>query len=147
MSKYRISFHFHRFSQRLRIALALLSVLALVTLPTHPISFPAWQGVLCASIISALLIGWKTRNHADQPGVVSVDENRYWMWLRPTSEADNGTVWTIGQRSRVTSFVLFVHLMSAAGTKAQSQWVWLLRTDMPERDFRRLCRIIDHRER
>jgi hypothetical protein len=46
--------------------------------------------------------------------------------------------WKITSRSRVSSLVLFIHLMSPINTR-HSKWCLVYKDQVTERDFRRLC--------
>lgn len=146
MSKYRVVYHAHTFSSGLSLLLAVLCISAVVSLPTHPISFPHWQALLCVFITSVIFVSWRAQSRAQGNGVASVDEEGRWVWLQPSTESINNTVWLISQQSRATSFVLFIHLVPVVGSNGKGTWIWLLRNDLSEDNFRRLCRIIKHRE-
>lgn len=65
---------------------------------------------------------------------VSVDEKGEWIWLQQQ------TMCTITPASRVSSWLLWVCLISPGDKKVQ--WIWVFKDAVSDDDYRRLARII-----
>lgn len=110
--------------------------------PTDPISFPVTQGVICLLIPILLLISWKFNLHNTVKAAVSVDIDGNWLWLNDDRNTEFHSHWAISNKSRMTSWLLFIHLKPQLDNRSKGKWIWLSCFELTQRDYRRLCQII-----
>jgi hypothetical protein len=60
-------------------------------------------------------------------------------WLETNVEGQVG--WKITNKSRVSSFLLFIHLISPLNSR-HSKWCLIYKDQVTEQNFRRLCRVV-----
>jgi len=73
-----------------------------------------------------------TRRQTQQPIILSSSGE----WLE--TNIDGQISWKITHKSRVSSLLLFVHLISPVNAR-HSKWCLIYKDQVNERDFRRLC--------
>lgn len=112
----------------------------------------AWQwlaqlllsGCLLAKAFRILISSGRGIEH-----VIAIDEQGNWQHLKQGAPAQK-----IGTQSRVTAWFLCVQLEpksilgqknSPVKKKDKNSWFWLLRSQVSDRDYRRLSRIVLHR--
>ena len=141
MSKYRVEFK----QSRLRLFLQLLSGMVLVfsvfNWQSEIIPYQLLLQVFVASIISffvfkALLLKLTHKQ-------ASVIFSKHGQWLE--SNAQGQVAWKISDKSRVSTLVLFIHLICSNNSR-QSKWCLVYSDQVTERDFRRLCRAVIYQQ-
>nr|WP_297819540.1 protein YgfX [uncultured Paraglaciecola sp.] len=53
--------------------------------------------------------------------------------------------WRITAKSRVSSFLIFIHLISSLNSR-YSKWCFIYKDQVIKRDFRRLCRAVIYQQ-
>ena len=95
------------------------------------------QSLLAILVLSGAVVAVRHKGKYDQAFVALVSQQGDWTYL---SQQDN-TSWQFSQRSRLTGWVLWIHISSKIGV-GQSRWHWIFRDQVSEQDYRRLCRCI-----
>lgn len=137
MSKYRIEF----VPSRILVIFQLLTyvILVLSTLSwQHAVfqyQFPLQVGVVFIISFCVLRSGLHRWNQTQSPVIISVSGE----WLE--TNVDEQVVWKITNKSRVSSMLLFIHLISPLNAH-QSRWSLIYKDQVTKRDFSRLCRTI-----
>ena len=90
--------------------------------------------ILAVSIITIVFFRsfFKSRGQTYPPVIFSIKGE----WLETNVNGQIG--WVITDKSRVSSLLLFIHLMSPINSN-QSKWCLIYKDQVTERDFRRLC--------
>jgi hypothetical protein len=73
----------------------------------------------------------------------SVIFSEYGEWLE--TSIDGQVSWRITDKSRVSSLLLFIHLISPVNA-GHSKWYLICKDQVTERDFRRLCRAVIYQQ-
>jgi hypothetical protein len=64
-------------------------------------------------------------------------------WLEVFEDEQLG--WRITAKSRVSSFLIFIHLISSLNSR-HSKWCLIYKDQVTKRDFRRLCRAVIYQQ-
>ena len=75
-----------------------------------------------------------------QPPVIF---NQSGEWLEVLIDGQVG--WRITDKSRVSSFLIFIHLISPLNTR-RSKWCLIYKDQVTKKDFRRLCRAVIYQQ-
>jgi hypothetical protein len=141
VSKYRIEFKSSR----------LLAIFQLLTCTALVLSVLIWQYavvqyqfllqillifIIISFVFRTLLLSWR---QTKAPVIFSVRGD----WLE--SNIDGQVVWKMTNKSRITSIVLFVHLICPLNTR-HSKWSLIYKDQVNKRDFRRLCRAVIYQQ-
>ena len=141
MSKYRVEFK----SSRLLVVFQLLTYVALV------VSVIYWQSeiiqyqlflqalvvfIITLFIFRAVLNSWRQTQAA-----VVFSQNGEWL----ETNIDGQIGWKITEKSRVSSILLFIHLIAPVNAR-DSKWCLIYRDQITERNFRRLCRAVIYQQ-
>lgn len=141
MSKFRVEFK----PSRLVLILQLLSYAVFVwaTLYWKPeiIQYQILLQTLIISIVTLLLfvVVLRSRTQVQTPVIFSLRGE----WLETNIGEPIG--WMISEQSRVSSLLLFIHLISPINT-SHSKWRLIYKDQVTERDFRRLCRAVIYQQ-
>ena len=137
MSKYKIEFK----QSRLLVVFQLLSYVVLV------MSILNWQfdvyeyqvllQLLIIFIISFLV--FRTVFYSKGQAKTSAIISHSGEWLE--THVDGQIGWKITDRSRVSSLLLFIHLISPVNAR-HSKWYLIYKDEVTDQDFRRICRAI-----
>ena len=73
---------------------------------------------------------------------VIFSERGEWM----ETNIDGQVSWRITDRSRVSSFLLFIHLISPVNYR-NSKWCLVFKDQVSEQDYRRICRAVIYQQR
>lgn len=141
MSKYRIEFKPSRlqvFFQLLAYAILVLSVLIWQSESIQ------YQYLLQASVlllttffvIRTILDNWQK---IQEPVIFS----EHGEWLE--TDIIGQVSWKITDKSRVSSLLLFIHLISPVNAR-RCKWCLIYRDQLTEQDFRRLCRAVIYQQ-
>ncbi|MGS2721905.1 protein YgfX [Paraglaciecola aestuariivivens] len=141
MSKYRVDL------QPSRLLIVFQSIFYLILL----LSIFSWHkqaipGQFLLQLVLVLIISFfllKKFYLEYKQGSKSIVFSQQGDWLE-SSEGQQISYW-ITSKSRVTSLVLFVHVESALDKKL-NKWLLVFRDQLPERDFRRMCRAIFYQQ-
>lgn len=79
---------------------------------------------------------WQRMISKPQKFAVMVSYQGQWTYLDQREVAN----WTLGANSKMTSWLLWVHLQPKLVGKPR--WQWVFRDQVSEQDYRRLCRCI-----
>lgn len=88
--------------------------------------------LLSALLLLALIIGWRQGNADAIVGQLS--DTGAWSEI---SQSGQTYTWQMSAASRVTGFAVYVHMYHEESTRC----LWVLRSEVSEQNFRRLCRI------
>ncbi|WP_293751691.1 protein YgfX [uncultured Paraglaciecola sp.] len=141
MSKYRVEFK----PSRLLLVLQCLTYVGLV------LSVVYWQSniilnqvllqTLVISIISYFLFRAVLSNYRRKLSPVTFSLLGDWL----ETSKHKQVAWEITDKSRVSSLLLFVHLISPVNCR-RSKWCLIYRDQVTERDFRRLSRAVIYQQ-
>ncbi|MEP1447065.1 MAG: protein YgfX [Paraglaciecola sp.] len=98
------------------------------------IPFQFFLEVLIVTCITFLIFTTVFYNMRQKHAPVTFSSKGEWS----ETNIDGQVSWKITEKSRVTSFLLFVHLISPINPK-RSKWCLVCKDQVTERDFRRLC--------
>lgn len=141
MSKYRIEFR----PSRLLLISQLLTYVVLVW------SVLNWQSEIikyqlffqCLVVFAVTYFVFKSilssRRQTQPPVILSLSGE----WLE--TNKDEQTIWIITEKSRTSSILLFVHLISPINA-LHSKWCLICKDQVTEQDFRRLCRAVIYQQ-
>lgn len=134
MLKYRVEFK----SSRLLLIFQLLTyggmILSVFKWQPEIMQFQVLLELLVVSIIT--IFACKTlalSKHKTYPTVI-FSFNGEWLEMN----VDVQSSWVITDKSRVSSLLLFIHLVSPVNS-SRSKWFLVFKDQVNERDFRRLC--------
>jgi hypothetical protein len=99
-----------------------------------------YQSLLQSSIIGIItyfIIKIILRSRSQTQASAIFSQNGEWLEINK----DEQVSWTITNKSRISRFLLFIHLISPVNVR-QSKWSLVYIDQVTERDFRRLCRAI-----
>jgi hypothetical protein len=141
VSKFRIEFKSSRlqvFFQLLAYAILVLSVLIWQSESIQ------YQYLLQASVlllttffvIRSILYNWQ---EIQEPVILS--DHGEWLETDITGQVS----WKITDKSRVSSLLLFIHLISPVNAR-RFKWCLIYRDQLTEQDFRRLCRAVIYQQ-
>jgi hypothetical protein len=138
VSKYRIEFKASRQRYYYLVAFYCLLFVSIFSWQANIILYQFW----IQSSIAILVVAWAVfavlhKGKYNQAFVALVSQRGDWTYL---SQQDD-TSWQFSQRSRLTSWVLWIHISSKIRV-GQSRWHWVFRDQVSEQDYRRLCRCI-----
>jgi hypothetical protein len=137
VSKYRVEF----ISSRILVILQLLNYVFLVlSVLSWQHAIIQYQFILQAGVVFIItLFLFRTGLHrwrqTRSPVIFSVKGE--WM----ETAVDGQVVWKITNSSRVSSIVLFIHLISPLNAR-HSKWCLIYKDQVTKRDFSRLCRSV-----
>lgn len=137
MSKFRLEFAPSRLAVLFQVITYLILLMSVFFWQSN--IFP-YQLLLQATLACIIVHLGITKTLAEMmrvqsPVICSIDG----QWLEMTRGAQVG--WKITSRSRISSLLLFIHLVSPINAKHQ-KWCLIFRDQLSERDFRRLCRAV-----
>ncbi|MGO4894177.1 protein YgfX [Flavobacterium sp. W21_SRS_FM6] len=101
-------------------------------MPYQPVIQFLFAGIILWFAFTSLLACKKTL-----PRLIALSVQGEWDDL----EQDNPSQWRMSGKSRVTPWLLWVHLISPIDAKT-AQWVFVYKDQVSEADYRRLCRVI-----
>jgi hypothetical protein len=142
VSKYRIEFKI----SRLLVIFQLLSCIYLIftMLNWQPDIFK-YGFLLQILIISITIIYFLKRlllsSHETHNSVI-LSERGEWM----ETNIDGQVSWKITDKSRVSIFLVFVHLISPVNNH-NSKWCLVFKDQVSEQDYRRICRAVIYQQR
>lgn len=141
MLKYRIEFKPSKVLLILQLLTYGVLVLSVLNWQTEFIQYQLLLEILIVFVITffvfrAVLL---SRGQTQPPVVFSLSGE----WLETNIDGQVG--WKITARSRVSSLVLFVHLISPINAR-HSKWCLIYRDQVTERDFRRLCCAVNYQQ-
>ena len=141
MSKYRVEFK----PSRLLVAFQLLAYAIFVwSVFNWQSEVLQYQFLLQASVLSistffilrAILYNWRETQ-------ISVILSAHGQWLE--INRNQQVSWKITEKSRVSSLLLFIHLISVVNTR-RSKWCLIYVDQVTKRDFRTLCRAVIYQQ-
>ena len=138
MSKYRIEFKASRQRYYYLVAFYCLLFVSIFSWQPNIILYQFWiQLFFAILVLSGAVFAVQHNGKYNQAFVAVVSQQGDWTYL---SQQDD-TSWQFTQRSRLTSWVLWINLSSKIGV-GKSRWHWIFRDQVSEQDYRRLCRCI-----
>lgn len=126
---------------RLCVQLTLVMLCVFAVLSWQP-GHVAWQGVWQFCLLVLLLLwAWRHWHSSKQDdAVISLSETGQWSELSAPEQVQQ---WQITRHSRVSSLLIWLQLLpTLSGEKTEPRWLWVYRDQLPERDFRRLAKIV-----
>jgi hypothetical protein len=101
--------------------------------------FPHQKAVQLALgvLLTLLIIRAVINGYRQKLPTVAFSLKGEWLEISPEQQ----TSWMVTKQSRVTSVVLFIHLVSAVNVK-NSKFVLVFNDQLSQRNFRRLCRVV-----
>lgn len=141
MLKFRVEFKSSRlllFLQLLTYVILLLSVLYWQSdiIPYQRLLQTATIAIITYFLFRAVLFNWRKEQSP-------VSFSLLGDWLETSK--DRQVAWIITNKSRVSSLLLFVHLISPVNSR-HSKWCLIFKDQVTERDFRRLSRAIIYQQ-
>ena len=138
MSKYRIEFKASRQRYYYLVAFYSLLFVSVFSWQADIIIYQVWLQLFSATlVVMAAVVAIKHTDKSNRAFVALVSQQGDWTYL---SQQDN-TSWKLSQRSRLTSWILWIHISEKIGV-GESRWHWIFRDQVSEQDYRRLCRCI-----
>jgi len=134
VSKYRVEFK----SSKLLLILQLLTygvlIVSVLNWQSEIVQYQFLLGTLIVSIITFFVFKAviQSRRETQPPVILSLGGE----WLETDIEGQTG--WKITDKSRISSLLLFIHLVSPVNAR-HSKWCLIYKDQVTERDFRRLC--------
>ena len=141
MLKYRVEFK----SSRILVTFTLLVYVILI------LSVLNWQSdsIQCQflfqmlTILGIILFFLKTIFNSRKKKQPPVIFSQGGEWLEVFEDEQLG--WRITAKSRVSSFLIFIHLISSLNSR-YSKWCFIYKDQVIKRDFRRLCRAVIYQQ-
>tara|TARA_R110002096_G_scaffold354039_1_gene547282 strand:+ start:718 stop:1164 length:447 start_codon:yes stop_codon:yes gene_type:complete len=134
VSKYRVEFK----SSNLLLILQLLTygvlILSILNWQSEIVQYQFLLEILIVAIITFFVFRavLQSRRETQPPVILSLRGE----WLE--TDIDGQTGWKITDKSRISSLLLFIHLVSPVNAR-HSKWCLIYKDQVTERDFRRLC--------
>jgi hypothetical protein len=116
-------------------------VLSVVSWQIEVMQYQFLLQALVVSLITFLIFRaiLNARHHTLTPVIVSLSGD----WLETNTGAQIS--WKITDKSRVSSLLLFIHLISPVNARL-SKWCLIYKDQVTERDFRHLCRTVIYQQ-
>ncbi|MFT6989921.1 MAG: hypothetical protein ACJASL_001898 [Paraglaciecola sp.] len=92
--------------------------------------------IIISFVFKTVLRSWR---QTQAPVVFSIHGD----WLE--TNIDGQVVWKMTNKSRVTTILLFIHLISPLKAR-DSKWCLIYKDQVNKRDFRRLCRAVIYQQ-
>jgi uncharacterized membrane protein YeiB len=138
VSKYRIEFKASRQRYYFLVAFYCLLLISVFSWQANIVVYQVWIQLFSAIlVVMAAVVAFKNTDKYNQAFVALVSQQGDWTYL----SQQNNTSWQLSQRSRLTSWILWIHISAKIGV-GQSRWHWIFKDQVSERDYRRLCRCI-----
>ena len=97
--------------------------------------------ILIVFIITFVVLKTVLRSRRQKQSPIIFSQFGEWM----ETNVDGQSTWTITNKSRVSSFLLFIHLKSPLNFH-DSKWCLIYKDQVTELDFRRLCRAVIYQQ-
>lgn len=138
MSKYRVEFKSSRQRYYYIVAFYCLLFVSIFSWQADVIIYQFWLQLFFAILVlTGAAMALHNKGKYTQAFVALVTQQGDWTYL---SQQDD-TSWQFTQRSRLTPWILWIHISSKIGG-SESRWHWIFRDQVSEQDYRRLCRCI-----
>jgi hypothetical protein len=118
-----------------------LMILSVLIWQTEIIPYQILLEILIVSIIT--IFAFKTVVLSQRQMYPPVIFSLAGEWLETSVEAQTG--WLVTDKSRISSLLLFIHLMSPVNS-SHSKWRLIYKDQVTERDFRRLCCAVNYQQ-
>lgn len=141
MSKFRVEFKSSRLLLVLQCLTYVLLVLSVLCWQSDIIPNQVLLQTLIVAIITYCLFRAVLRNWREKQSPVIFSQLGDWLETRE----DRQVAWAITNKSRVSSLLLFVHLISPVNSR-RSKWCLIYKDQVTERDFRRLSRAVIYQQ-
>lgn len=136
MSKYRLEFKPSRLLPIFQLVTYAVLVLSVVSWQSDIIQYQTLLQILVVVIITFFLFRAILHSRQKQVPVLFSQSGE---WLETNIDGQVG--WKITNKSRVSSFLLFIHLISPLNSR-HSKWCVIYKDQVTEQNFRRLCRAV-----
>lgn len=141
MSKYRVEFK----KSKLKLLIQLLTygglVVSILIWQPAVIPYQVVLEILIVICITFLIFTTVFRNRRQIYSPVTFSPKGEWL----ETNIDGHISWKMTEKSRLTSFLLFIHLVSPINPK-RSKWCLVYKDQVTERDFRRLCCAVTYQQ-
>tara|TARA_R110002153_G_scaffold53487_1_gene149111 strand:+ start:2233 stop:2679 length:447 start_codon:yes stop_codon:yes gene_type:complete len=134
VSKYRVEFKSSKLWLILQLLIYGLLVLSVLNWQSEIIQYQFFLEILIVCIISIFIFRAVLHNRRQTLSPIILSLQGEWLETNINEQIS----WKITSRSRVSSLVLFIHLISPINAR-HSKWCLIYRDQVTERDFRRLC--------
>jgi hypothetical protein len=115
-----------------------LLILSLFTWQQNTFTYQLWIQLSMALLVMLLAIrAIADTRRQNRMFVAVVSEQGEWVQI----DKHHQSSWQVTDKSRVTSQVLWIHLLPKVGD-GKPQWLWVFNDQVSEQDYRRLCRCI-----
>jgi hypothetical protein len=118
-----------------------LLVLSVLNWQSESIPYQFQLQVLAVIIITFLV--FKAVFYSKHQKQTSIIFSQGGEWLETTIDVQ--VAWNITDKSRVSSFLIFIHLISPLNSQ-HSKWCLIYKDQINKRDFRRLCRAVIYQQ-
>ena len=141
MSKYRVEFRPSRLLLIFQLLTYVVLVLSVLNWQSEIIKYQIFLQILVVFTVTVLVFRsiLNSRHHAQLSVILSLRGE----WLE--TNKDKQTSWIITDKSRTSSILLFIHLISPINT-LNSKWCLIYKDQVSEQDFRRLCRAVIYQQ-
>lgn len=141
MLKYRVEFKSSRKLVTLRLLVYVILILSVLNWQSESIQYQFLFQIL--TILGILLFFLKTIFNSRKKKQPPVIFSQGGEWLEVFEDEQLG--WRITDKSRVSSFLIFIHLISPLNVR-RSKWCLIYNDQVTKKDFRRLCRAVFYQQ-
>ena len=141
MLKYRVEFKPSRLLVILQLFTYVVLVLSVLSWQYDIMAYQFFFQALVMCIMSFFF--FRSALYSGRQLLSSIILSQSGEWLETNKE--NQVVWKITNKSRCSSLLLFIHLISPLNVR-HSKWCLIYKDQVNERDFRRLCRAVIYQQ-
>jgi hypothetical protein len=120
-----------------KLLVYLILMLSILNWQSDSIQYQFLLQILTLSVITFCFL--KTVFYYKHQKLNPVTFSQWGEWLEVNMDGQTG--WRITDKSRVSGFLIFIHLISPLNPR-DSKWCLIYRDQVTKRDFRRLCRAV-----